>query len=296
MEAQREGLEKRAVLVSFTASRWTGEAPDKNADRDIMEKRGNAAGTTRTKKFLVEETELKANGKAFSAAYNWFIENTTPWEDRRGGARLLPGANYDRFKAGLDERIGAAYERADRFTEIYPQLIADYRPKLNGLFNPANYPDPAVIRGQFSITVGYSPLPLSPDSLTLKFLGREEFNRLQGQIGQQWEKQENAAIGDLYRRLVEKVGHMARTLADPEAKFRDSLVNNLVELADLIPALNFKADPDLDALTVAMRDKLTGIDPETLRRDMTIRGQIAGEAGTLLAKITGAGSRFIDLS
>jgi hypothetical protein len=45
-----------------------------------------------------------------------------------------------------------------------------------------------------------------------------------------------------------------------------------------------------------MRDRLTGIDPETLRRDMMIRGQVAGEAGALLKQITGAGSRFIDLS
>lgn len=291
----REGLEKSAVLVSFSKSMWTGEAPDKNADRDIREARGNAKGTTKTTKYLVEEAELKQNAKAFNAAYNWYIENTTPWEDRRGGARLLPGANYDRFKAGLDELMTAAYNRADLFADIYPRLIEDYRPKLNGLYDPANYPDPAVIRSKFLITVGFSPLPLSPESLTLKFLGREEFDNLKGKILGQWAAQENAAMGDLYRRLVEKVGHMARTLADPEAKFRDSLVNNLVELADLIPALNFKGDAELDALTVAMREKLT-IDPEILRRDMLIREKIAGEAGTLLKQITGAGSRFIDLS
>ena len=293
---EREGLEKSAVLVSFTASRWTGEAPDKKADRDIQEKRGNKTGTTKTTKYLVDEAELKANSKAFSAAYNHYIENTTPWEDRRGGARLLPGANYDRFKAGLDRLVAAAYGRAAEFADIYPRLVETARADLNGLYDPANYPDPAAIRGKFSITVGFSPLPLSPESLTLKFLGREEFDDLKGKIAGQWAAQENAAIGDLYRRMVEKVGHMARTLADPDAKFRDSLVNNLVELADLIPALNFKGDADLDALTVAMRDRLTGIDPETLRRDMMVRGQVAGEAGKLLQQITGAGSRFIDLS
>jgi hypothetical protein len=47
--------------------------------------------------------------------------------------------------------------------------------------------------------------------------------------------------------------------------FCDSLVNNMVELVDLIPALNFAADPELDQLAQATRDKLANLDPETLQ-------------------------------
>jgi hypothetical protein len=151
------------------------------------------------------------------------------------------------------------------------------------------------MRSQFSITVNFSPLPLSPESLTLKFLGAAEFEKLQSQIAGAWEKQEAAAMGDLYKRLAQTVAHMATTLANPDKVFRDSMVDNLTELADLIPALNFKKDPELAELAEIARGKLV-IDPETLRKDLIVRGQIAGEAGALLAKITGAGARFIDLS
>lgn len=296
MEQQREGLEQRAILVSYAARTWTGEAPDKKAGRAIAEKHGNAAGTTRTTKTLVDPVELKKNSKAGNAAYMWYRENTLPWEERRGGARLLPGANYDRFKAGLDELIQAAADRAEEFSLIYPRLVEDYRPQLNGLYDPANYPDPEKIREEFSITVNYSPLPISPGSLVLKFLGREELNTLKEQIGGQWEAQERAATGDLYKRLALYVGHMADKLGTPDAVFRDSLVTNLSDLCDLIPSLNFTADPELTQLADATRAKLAGIDPQKLRDDLKIRGQIAGEAGKLLAQITGAGSRFIDLS
>jgi hypothetical protein len=119
---------------------------------------------------------------------------------------------------------------------------------------------------------------------------------LRGRIGEQWKAQEDKATGDLYQRLAVAVSHMADTLADPEKVFRNSLVDNLMELTDLIPSLNFTADPDLDELAKATRAKLAAIDPETLRTDLKIRGQIATEAGALLAQITGAGSRFIDLS
>lgn len=291
-----EGLEERAVLINFSKSMWTGEAPDKKADADIREKRGNATGTTKTTKYLVDEAELKKNAKAYNAVYMFFLENTTPWETKRGGARLLPGGNYGRFWEGINSLIRAANERADEFTEIYPQLIEDYRPKLNGLFDPRNYPAAEMIRGRFAITVSECPLPISPESLTLKFMGADKLRELRERLANSWNAQEAAAIGDLYKRLAQAVGHIANTLADPTKVFRDSLVNNVAELADLIPALNFRDDPELAELAELARGKLANIDPETLRQDMKVRGQIAGEAGELLAKITGAGARFIDLS
>jgi hypothetical protein len=290
------GLEQRAILVSYSARSWTGEAPDKNAGRAITEEFGNKAGTTKTRKTLVDPGEIKKNSKAFGAVYSWYRENTLPWENRRGGARLLPGENYERFKTGLEPLIQAANDRADAFAEIYPELITEFKPKLSGLYDAKNYPAAEMIRAEFSLSLNYFPLPISPGSLTLKFLGRAELDKLKAEIGTTWEAQEAAATGDLYKRLALYVGHMADKLTDPEAVFRDSLVNNLKELCDLIPGLNFAANPELAELAEATRAKLANISPETLRTDLKVRGQIAGEAGELLAKITGAGARFIDLS
>ena len=292
------GLEQSAILVSYSASTWGGTAPCEAARLDIQEKRGNADGTTRTHVYLVDEAEIKKNESAFNAAYLFYRANTIPWETKRGGARLLPGANYQRFKAGIETLTAAAQDRADEFSANYPRLKGEYEAKLNGLaatIDPKYYPRPEDMRNQFNITVSYSPLPLSPESLTLKFLGRDEFDRLRAQIAGAWEKQEAAAMGDLYKRLAQTVAHMATTLANPDKVFRDSMVDNLTELADLIPALNFKNDPELAELAEIARGKLV-IDPVILRQDLIVRGQIAGEAGALLAKITGAGARYIDLT
>lgn len=294
-----EGLEQRAVLVSYASSTWPGKAPNKAAAKDIQAARGNTEGTTDTSVWLIDKAEVKKNESAFNAVYLFWRNNTLPWEDKRGGARLLPGANFARFKAGIDALITAALERADEFEVDYPRLKAAWEPMLNGLaatIDAKYYPDPVMIRRQFNIGVEYSPLPLSPQSLTLKFLGADEFDQLRERIGATWNAQENAAIGDLYKRLAQAVKHAAETLADPKAIFRDSLVGNIAELAELIPALNFRNDPDLDALAELAAGKLAAIDPETLRTDLKVRGRIAGEAGELLTQITGAGSRFIDMS
>jgi hypothetical protein len=300
------GLEQRALLVSFSKSAWPGKAPDKDADKIIQAAQGNKAGTTTTTKWLVDEAAIKKVHQAYNAAYMFWAWNTTPWELKRGGARLANGPVYDRLMKAINtdtsqgQELGylirAAYEASDEFIEIYPRLVDQAKADLNGLYNPKNYPSVALLREQFKITVTCSPLPLSPESLTLKFLGLDDLNRLRERLAGGWAKSEAAAMDDLFKRLAKAVGHMAETLADPEAKFKDTLVGNIRELADLIPALNFKNDQELTDLAKAANDTLAAIDPETLRQNMLVRGQIAGEAGKLLKQITGAGARFIDLS
>ena len=304
--ADFEGLEQRALLVSFAKSAWPGVAPDKEADKDIMAARGNKAGTTKTQKWLVDENEIKKVHKAFNAVYLFWVENTTPWELKRGGARLANGPIYRRLMDAINtdtsegQELGylirAAYAAADDFEAIYPRLVEEAKADLNGLYNAKNYPSAQAIRGCFSISVTDAPLPLSPESLTLRFMGRDDLDRLKARLEGGYKASEAAAMGDLFKRLAAAVKHAAEKLSDPKAIFRDSLVENISELAELIPQLNFKGDPELDALAKEAARRLAGIDPETLRNDLKVRGRVAGEAGELLGAITGAGARFIDMS
>jgi len=289
-------LEQEAILVSFTSSAWAGKKADKNANAAIAAKHGNAEEATQSFKYLVDPAELELNTKAISAVRTWNAENSLPWENKRGGARLLPGANWKFFKEGIDPLINAALDRFDFFAQIYPELVKAWEPKLNGLYDPKNYPQAGAIRDQFAVTVSYSPLPLSPQSLSLRFLGKADFETLAGEIGAIWQNQETRATADLWKRLVEAVGHMAEKLADPKGIFRDTLVNNLADITDLIPRLNFAGDAALDALAKKVKERLTNIDPEILRTSPMFRGQVAGEAGAILREITGAGGRFIDFT
>ncbi|NJL73622.1 MAG: hypothetical protein HC888_19950, partial [Candidatus Competibacteraceae bacterium] len=67
---------------------------------------------------------------------------------------------------------------------------------------------------------------------------------------------------DLYRRLGQTVGRMAERLGDEKNIFRDSLVSNLSELLDLIPALNVTGDPTLERLRADAAAVFTRIDPQ----------------------------------
>ncbi len=289
-------LEQEAVLVTYSSRQWPGRKQTKEGNKAISEKFGNDENATKTTKYLIDPEELSKTAKYFSAAYSFYREMTLPWQDTKGAARFLPGKNYPAFKEGIDALIDAAMNRAEEFCQDYPRLIEEYRPRLRGIYNPADYPTPDRIRAEFAINITPQPLPMSPASLTLKFLGADELRKMREDLAGQWERQENNAMADLYRRLMEPVKAMADRLADPDAKFKNSLVDNLTEIADLLPDLNFKDDPELDRLTQEIKNKLTTIDPETLRINKRVRAQVAGEAVNILEQITGAGARFIDLT
>lgn len=286
-------LEQEAVLVYYASRKWPGVKGAKEADEALQEKLGTAKGSTRTTKYLVDPDELSENSKFFNAAYSFFKSNTLPWQDGRGAPRLLTGKRYAFFKDGMDALIQAAMDRADEFTKKYPSLIEQWRPRLSGIFDLNDYPANFEIRDHFTINVRAVPLPLSPASLTLRFLGADELRAMKADLENQWREQEKIAMADLYNRLLEPVAAMVERLSDPEKRFKNSLVDNLSEVCNLLPELNFTDDPELDALVNTIRDKLTKIDPDTLRINKRVRKQVADEASSILEKITGVSGRYI---
>jgi hypothetical protein len=96
-----------------------------------------------------------------------------------------------------------------------------------------------------------------------------------------------SAMRDVWARIGDDVGHMADKLASysvtSEGKvttgiFRDSMVENVRDLVERLPALNLTNDRKLNELYIKMRDRLCAYDAESLRLDGTLR-QSSGARG-----------------
>jgi hypothetical protein len=79
---------------------------------------------------------------------------------------------------------------------------------------------------------------------------------------------------------------MADTLSIPDKIFRDSLVTNVRELCDILPALNIANDPALTDLTADIEDRLASLSPSALRTQPSTRESAALDAAALLDSIT----------
>jgi len=294
MERNGNGLDRRAMIVNLNISQWAARKYDAKVSREVAEKYGAGADAGRYNKVLIAQEELRAIQKIANAARTFHYFNSLPWGDN--GDRVLPAKNFPTYTAEMDtlrEQFNAA---ADRLAELYPNLKADAKDQLNGLWNPEDYPADGVIRGKFSFKYSFSPMPVSSD-FRVEIIGADAAEKIRGEIETRTTEAQAAATAELYRRLYEGVKHMADKLADPGAIFRDSLVNNLVDICDAMPRLNFTGDAELDRITQAIKDRLTNISPDVLRDGPLYRGQVAGEAGAILREITGgAGGRFIDFT
>ena len=98
-----------------------------------------------------------------------------------------------------------------------------------------------------------------------------------------------------YRRLGEAVERVGERLREDEngkpLVFRDSLIENIRELVDVVPRLNIFADDDLAMLCREVKDKFAGIEPDALRPsgrfDPNLRRQVKRDADALTAQFAG---------
>ena len=126
-------------------------------------------------------------------------------------------------------------------------------------------------------------------------LASGDADRVKRDIEQQVRDRLNDAVSDLYRRLGEAVEHVGERLReDGEGKplvFRDSLIENIRGLVDVAPRLNIFGDDHLAMLCQEVKDRIAGVDPDTLRPsrqfDPSVRQQVKRDADALATRFTG---------
>jgi hypothetical protein len=278
-----QNLADKAMLVKLSISKWSARKHDKKVSKEVAQKYGTDQERGRYNKVLIAQEAIKKIGQAESAARTFHYDQTLPWKD--DGARILPSANYlhytqeiRRFKADFEAQVRA-------FIANYPDLIEDARRELNGLFDPADYPDLWKIDKKFAFEVEVDPLPTAAD-FRVNLQG-EEVNRIKGEIEDRLGRAQADAMKDLFNRLHDVVKHMAEKLADKSAIFRDTLVTNIQELVDLLPRLNLTGDPRLEELRRDVADRLLGYGPEDLRKNQFARQETAQAANDILAAMAG---------
>jgi hypothetical protein len=276
-------LTNKAMLVRLSISQWTAKKYDKKVSKEVAEKYGTEQDRGRYNKVLVAKAELERINKAAGAARTFHYQQTLPWSD--DGARILPSANYLNYTQQMRELHGEFEKAVATFIDNYPSLVADARWQLNGLFNPDDYPALNRIGRKFSIDVTVDPLPTATDFRV--DLNLDEVARIRKDIEARSTAATETAMADLWTRLHDVVSKMAERLGTKDAIFRDSLVDNVAELVDLLPRLNLTGDARLDAMRREVADKLLVYEPETLRKDGGARKETARAAEDILAAMSG---------
>jgi len=275
-------LSDRAILVQLNISTWSANKLDKEISAETSAIKGAISNSVRTHKSLLPMCDLLDDiKKKASLIRTKFYENTLPWGVK--GIQILPTANYLAFMTDF-RRERAEYEQlVNRFVPAYPQLVVDAQRFLGTAYKPADYPEAHEIGDKFKMDMQVMPVPNTDFRVNI---ADEELARIHDEVEARVKQAAKGAMMDVWQRLYDKVKHLAEKLDDPKAIFRDSTVNHLVDLCEMLPRLNVMDDPNLEAMRQEVEAKLAGYNPDTLRADVKVRQTVATEANDIAAKMS----------
>ncbi len=287
-------IQNRAMLVKLGIRKWTPTTGDEKAteiietsavvaqavpDRETEETNGDGKRKRRKagkfKKWLIDTDHIlwkniaNAEGRARKAhnvlTLMWALE----------GAGVLPAPFIDGYIRTMQTIRDQFWAAVSEFMIALPSLKDERRKEIPGLYKEEDYPDASEMLKKFRFEWDIFPLPAQQlsDGLMAQ-LSEEQQAEVALRTGTGTTNVSETMTDDMLRRVVETVGAMAERLSDPENIFRDSLVQNVRDLHQMLGDLNVIDNPEIEAL----RDQIiVNLDrePAELRNNPELRAEVA---------------------
>jgi hypothetical protein len=276
-------LEERAML-SHVAIHFYGF---RKYDRDVSDTAAEAfdadEDSGRYNKSLIERAGLKYLQRIAGSIRRFHRTNTLPWGDDE--YRILTSQNYIEHSKGLRDLIATFNKTVDEFcSKELPVLYAQAQKKLGKMYKPDEYPDINSVRGKYWVKVKVKPVPIG-DDFRISTFSKKEIDTIRTEIDEEKKSAVDEAMKALWQRLQSPLEKMADKLSEKDSIFRDSLVQNIIDIVELIPKLNL-GDPELDKFGKEISKKLCVQDPKELRKDKKLRKETQKAAKEILDRMS----------
>ena len=274
-----------AMLVELNISTWTARKLDKKVSAEVDVAKGAKTSAVNVNKnllagtgFLDTITKYAANARA------WHLSQTLPWSDN--GQRLLPVSNFITYK----EQLGKLNENFDalvgKFIEAYPNLVSAAAFQLGDLFNRDEYPEADAIARKFKFNYNFFPVPQAGDFRV--DIGEEARKEIEASCNSLSNSRIESAMKDAWSRLHEHLLRMSERLDYDEVAdkkiFRDTLVENAVELVDMLRHFNITRDASMEQARLALHDAIHGYEASDLRENFVAREAVKRKVDEILGK------------
>jgi hypothetical protein len=256
-----------AAIVELNVSTWTARKLDKTASKEVKVNKGAFSDDAArvNKNLLAGMNNLKRVTDFVALTRNDFYRLTLPWSD--SGQRLVPMMQFFELKQWINDQEATFNQLVAEFLRDYPTLISAQAFQLGALFDRNEFPDVEEIATKFRFKVGFLPLPSTGDFRI------DAPNEIVADMQKEYEAMYNERIAqvnqDLWVRLHDTLRHMSDRLGyDSTGKakiFRDSMVENAVELCDMLKRLNVTNDPKLEKASSSLESDLLGVDASEIR-------------------------------
>lgn len=280
-------LSERAILTTLSVSQWTARRLDADETLAVNRKHGLNIEAARVNKNLLptKNNELQTLQQVTGMIRKDFDKHTLPWSV--DGMRILKSDAYMDFSQEVRIWQDAWETARNAFMSAYPMLKREAATALGSMYDESDYPTENELRHKFKFDVRFMPIADERDWRI--DVGDEVKARLQVDIRAQLIEVENKAMGEAWARVQDVLEKTVERLANPTAIFRDSLVDNAVELCGIMPSLNISNDPKMDDVRRTIERTLAKYsgNVDALRHDPIERDATATKLAEVMRKMSG---------
>lgn len=272
------------MIVNVRINMWLGYRHDKAASQALVAQAHAEADAARVNKHIIPKEALKDIVSAATAVRTHLYTKTMPWKDN--GDRLLTRKLHFKFMEEHNDLVANFDSAVDSFLKnAYTQERERAAFRMGTLFNENDYPTVSELRRKFAIALDIDAVTTANDfRVQMDEKAREQVRQ---SMEAAMQDRVNRALGDVWTRLAEKLGHYAKTMSEEDKIFRDTTVTNLEEIVDMLPDLNIFGDKQLAQMGEEIREKLIGYTPEQLRKEPGTRAYVAEEAQNIMSVMGG---------
>ena len=279
-------MSNNAFIVRPFICVWTARKMDKAATKEAREAAGATlkAGVKVYKSVIAAEALDKVQQIA-SAAPMEHRKRTVPWAYDGPGAITAEG--YAAYADTMETYKVHFYHSVERFLAVYAEERNNAREYLGNMFNETDYPTIEALRSKFAFSISAEPMP-SASAFDVQGLALEHVTAIKKGIAESNKSAMANANKAAWERVTQCVDMLKTRLNQYDngtvSKFYDSWIDNISELAQLIPSINITGDVVLKDIAVQLK-ALTVHNADKLKENPALRSAIAKQAGALLEDI-----------
>ena len=280
-------ISSASMLVELNISVWTGRKLDRKASADVTTDNQAVSGVANVHKNLMAGSSLlkEIASIAGEARNGVHYHKTMPWSNT--GIRLLPTALYMGYHAGMTDLQDRFKDAVCEFITNYNASITRAEHALGDMFDISDYPDALDLASKFRFSFTYTPLPDAGDfRLDIQ---NDAIDQIKTDYAEHYEKQIGTAMKDIWRKAYDALTKMSERIdyAGHEVKkvFRDSLVDNVTDMVEILELSNVTGDSQMSALALTLDDALRGVTADALRQDPNLRKEVKKSVDSVIASL-----------
>ena len=283
-------ISSSAVLVSLSRSVPKMTKIDKQVTAEVTTAKHASKSAGKFQKKLLNCSVLDALHTLSGQIYSYHVENTVAWTDR--GSRLLPNEKLIDYKNTMEAFFVEAGVLWEEFLQVYPSRVASVQlSHIGDMFNESDYPTVEELRRKFRMAVSYEPIPDAGDFRV--DIGNQAAQEMADTYNTLLQERVKAAMDDVVERLTTPLINMSKMLdyhdGEKPTGFRDTLVDNVTSIVDLLRACNLTNDARLTDIQQQLKRTLTGVTPDGLRRDPNLRAKTKQDVDTIIKNLPSLG-------